>query len=345
MRTRPLGKSGIEASVVALGTWVMGGWMWGGMDEDQAVRALHVAIDMGLNLIDTAPIYGFGVSEEVVGRALAGRREKAVIATKCGMVTNVRDGRFMMRSTARGPSEFGHIPVMVHLSPASIRWEVEGSLQRLKTDRIDLYQTHWQEVSDAAGASPAINPTPIEDTMGELVRLKEQGKIRAIGVCNASSKDMARYASVGSLDSDQEKFSMLDRKIEQDQLPFTRAHDMAVLAYSPLVLGLLTGKAGPERQFEVGDQRRTHKRFTAENRAKVAAMLKDFEPIAQKHRCSLGQLAIAWTIAQPGVTHALVGARDEAQVRENAGGAMVELSPEDLTAMNAAIARHAPGIV
>ncbi|MBX3317094.1 MAG: aldo/keto reductase [Phycisphaeraceae bacterium] len=319
MRTRPLGQSGIDASVIALGTWAIGGWMWGGSDEMEAIRAIQSALERGINLIDTAPIYGFGHSEIVVGRALKGRRDMAVIATKCGMVCNTRAGELKMRSTASGPSEHGHIEVYIYNNPESIRREVEDSLKRLQTDRIDLYQTHWQE-----------GVTQIEDTMGELVRLRDEGKIRAIGVCNASTTQLERYRSVGRLDSDQEKYSMLDRKLEAEQLPWCERNGVAVLAYSPLALGLLTGTAGPEREYAEGDMRRTHRRFSVENRTRIQILLSRFRPIADAHGCSLGQLVIAWTLAQPGVTHGLVGARNEQQVSENARAADIRLTNHDM---------------
>ena len=337
MRTRPLGSSGIQASIVALGTWVMGGWMWGGNDDDDAVRAIHAAIDRGINFIVTAPIYGFGHSEQIVGRALAGRRDRAVIATKCGMVCNTREGRPMARSTALGPSETGHIEIYIFNGPESIRRECEDSLKRLQTDHIDLYQTHWQE-----------QQTNYEDTMAALLKLKDQGKVRAIGVCNATTAEMDRYRSArpaGGLDSDQEKYSMIDRRLDAEQLPYCRKHNIAVLAYSPLALGLLTGTVGPDREFGIGDMRRTHRRFTRENRAAIAAMLAHFNPIAQAHSCTMAQLVIAWTIHQPGVTHALVGARNETQVAENAAAAGIRLAPEELGRMNDAIAAALPGIV
>ncbi|MBX3405469.1 MAG: aldo/keto reductase [Phycisphaeraceae bacterium] len=338
MRTRPLGSSGIQASIVALGTWVMGGWMWGGNDDDDAVRAIHAAIDRGMNFIDTAPIYGFGHSEQIVGRALAAlgpaARSRAVIATKCGMVCNTREGRPMARSTALGPSETGHIEIFIFNGSESIRRECEDSLKRLQTDSIDLYQTHWQE-----------QQTPYEDTMAALLKLKDQGKVRAIGVCNATTAEMDRYRAAGSLDSDQEKYSMIDRKLDVEQLPYCREHNIAVLAYSPLALGLLTGKVGPEREFALGDMRRTHRRFTRENRAAVGALLEQLQPIAAAHSCTPAQLAIAWTVHQPGITHALVGARNEAQVAENAAAAAIALSSAEVAQMNTVIAAALPGIV
>ena len=335
MRTKPIGRSGIEASVVALGTWVMGGWMWGGADEDDSIGAIHAGLDAGINFLDTAPIYGFGHSEIVVGRALKGRRDAVVLATKVGMVPNAPGGRLEFRSTGLGPHEFGHIPVHIYNHPESIRAEVEMSLKRLQTDRIDLIQTHWQE-----------EQTPIEDTMGALMRLKEEGKVRAIGVCNATVEQMDRYRSVGPLDSDQEKYSMLDRKkMEGGQLEYCRTNDVAVLAYSPLALGLLTGKVGPERVFPEGDLRRTRDRFSVDNRRRVKEMLDSFASIAEKHDCTLGQLVIAWTTHQPGLTHALVGARTPEQAVENAKGGAIVLSDEDLATMRAGILGVGAGIV
>jgi len=324
MITRPLGASGIDASAIALGTWVMGGWMWGGASEEDSIRAVQAAIDEGITLLDTAPIYGFGHSELVVGRALKGRRDSVLIATKCGMVINAPGGRVMGRTTASSPHEHGHLEIKIWNHPESIRRECEMSLKRLGTDRIDLYQTHWQE-----------DETPIEDTMGELMRLREEGKIRAIGVCNASIEQMDRYRASGELVSDQEKYSMVQRMMEDDgRLSYNIEHDQAVLAYSPLALGLLTGKVRPDDTYPASDLRSRDKRFTRENREKVRSLLDAFEPVREKHGCTTAQLVIAWTIAQEGITHALVGARTEAQAIDNARAARIELDDEDLSRMN-----------
>ncbi len=327
MLTRPLGQSGIEASAVALGTWVMGGWMWGGADESDSIDAVHAAIDEGVSLIDTAPIYGFGHSEIVVGRAIADRRDRVVLATKVGMVANAPGGRHMFRSTAAGPDDNGHIPVSIYNHPDSVRQEVELSLRRMGTDRIDLIQTHWQE-----------EDTPLEDTMGALVRLKEEGKVRAIGVCNATAEQMERYRSVAPLDTDQEQFSMIDpAKSESGQNAYCERHGIAVLAYSPLALGLLTGRVGPEREFPEGDLRRGRDRFSVENRGRVKALLDSFADIAGAHGCTTAQLVIAWTVRQRGVTHALVGARTRAQAVENAAAGRVALTGSEVQAMDRAV--------
>ncbi len=329
MHKRPLGQSQVSASVVGLGAWAIGGWMWGGTDEGDSIDAIHASLDAGVTLIDTAPIYGFGLSEEVVGKAIRDRRDRVVLATKCSLVPDPSGGTLMFRSTAAGPSENGHIYVHANLTRASIRREIESSLRRLQTDYLDLYQTHRPDAS-----------TPICETMDALLELKGEGKIRAIGVSNVTSQQMEQYCQVGPLDSDQEKYSMLDRRIEQDQLPFCRQHNVALLAYSPLGQGLLTGKVGPERQFAATDLRARDPMFRVENRQRVQALLDQFRPVAEKHQLSLAQLAIAWTVAQPGVTHALCGARDRKQAEENAAAGRAELSAEDVETMNRAIAAY-----
>jgi len=319
MRTRPLGPSGIEASVVGLGAWAIGGWMWGGTDEKESVDAIHAALDAVVNLIDTAPIYGFGQSEEIVGKAIRKRRDDVVLATKCSMVCNPNVGTYKFHSNAGGPSPNGTIEIHIYLAPDSIRREVEGSLKRMRTDHIDLYQTHWQDET-----------TPIADTMGCLMELKQEGKIRAIGVCNASGAQMAEYCQAGQLDSDQELYSMLDRGIEEDQLPYCRENNIAVLGYSPLARGLLTGKMGPDREFATGDQRLANLRFAKGNRAKIAAKLEQIQPIADEHKVTIAQLVIAWTLQQPGLTHALCGARNVRQAEENAVAGDVVLTDEQV---------------
>lgn len=323
MRYLPIGTSDLHASVIGLGTWGIGGWMWGGVDQAEAVNAIHAAIDHGINLIDTAPIYGFGLSERIVGQAIHDRRDKVILATKCGMVTNTTQGDLKFRSDVTGPSEHGHIGIYIYLHPDSIRKEIEASLARCQTDYIDLYQTHWQD-----------STTEIEDTMETLVKLKEEGKIRAIGVCNASAEQMRSYEAVGQLDSDQEKYSMLDRDIEDDQLPHCRENHIGVLAYSPLAKGLLTGKIDPDHDFDDADQRSEDPRFSPANRRRVNEMLQQMRPIAQEHRISLPQLVIAWTAHQPGLTHVLCGSRTADHVKENARAGDVELTDSQLRQMD-----------
>jgi aryl-alcohol dehydrogenase-like predicted oxidoreductase len=321
MQYRTLGSSGIQASVVALGAWAIGGAQWGGTDEEQAIAAIRAGLDAGMNFIDTAPAYGLGRSEEIVGRALAGRREQAVIATKCGLEWHREAGVYWFETMGT--------KVYKYLGPDSIRYEVEQSLRRLQTDYLDLMQTHWQDET-----------TPIADTMEALLDLQQQGKIRAIGVSNATVEQIEEYRRHGEIASDQEPYSMLNRDIEATNLPYCRQHGLAVLAYSPLAQGLLTGKVGPEREFPEGDLRRNHPWFTRENRARVAAFLAEVQPIADGHGLTLAQLTIAWTIAQPGLTHALVGARNPEQARENAAAADVRLAESEIAAINEALRRH-----
>jgi aryl-alcohol dehydrogenase-like predicted oxidoreductase len=324
-----LGQSGIQASVVGLGAWAIGGWMWGGTSEKESIETIHAAIDAGTDLIDTAPIYGFGLSERIVGKAIKDRRDKVVLATKCAMVCDTGRGEHKFNSDVSGPAENGHIHIQVCLHPESIRQELEESLRRLQTDCIDLYQTHWQD-----------STTPIEDTMATLLDLKQEGKIRAIGVSNATSEHMDQYRALGPIDSDQEKFSMLDQEIREDQLPYCHQHGIAILAYSPLAQGLLTGKMGPDREFEEGDQRRNNARYSVENRRRVADMLQAFEPIAEKHGGTLAQAVIAWTFHQDGVTHVLCGARHVGQAQENAQAGLIELGAKDLQIMNHSVEEY-----
>jgi len=326
MRYRPLGQSGLQASTIAVGAWAIGGWMWGGQDEAESIRAIHAALDAGINLIDTAPVYGFGASERIIGRAIAGRREQVLIATKCGLRWDTDKGEPHFRSTEQAIDPSGQIVVRRYCAAASIVEEVERSLQRLGTDYIDLLQTHWQDPS-----------TPIEETAAAMLKLKEQGKIRAIGASNATPQQLEIYRQVSGIDTDQEKYSMLFRGAELSQLPYCREHGVAFLAYSPLANGLLTGKIGPERAFPPGDLRATRPLFSQENRRAIAAMLGSFHSVAESHRISLTQLVLAWTLGRPGVTHALVGVRNPKQAQENAAAADVNLSAEDLARIDAAV--------
>lgn len=324
MRYRTLGKSGIRASVIGLGTWVTGGGKVWGKDPDDAesIRAIQASIDAGVNLIDTAPAYGFGRSEEVVGKAIEGRRDKVVLATKCGLLfgeSETRgsffcpfDGRVLRRS----------------LRPDTIAEEVERSLRRLGVDAIDLYQTHW----------PSIDPdkTAIADTMACLMKLKDEGKIRAIGVSNVSLAELRENERAADVSSDQLRYSLLHRNPESDILPYCRKRGIATLTYMSLEQGLLTGKVGMDRKFEKDEWRGNEAWspwYKLENRARVLAMLDGWKPIAEKHACTLAQLVIAWTAAQPGATHVLCGARNVAQAVENAAAGALELDADDLAAM------------
>ncbi len=321
MFMRKLGSSGIDISAVGFGAWVTGGWMWGGADDRQSIAAIHAALDQGINLIDTAPIYGYGHSERIVGQAIRDRRERVVLATKCGMIWDREEGTFFFNADAQGATlRATDKKIYKNLRPASIRAEVERSLRNLQTDRIDLLQTHWQDPS-----------TPLADTVAELQRLKQEGKIRAIGVSNCTLDQLKAY---GPIDSDQEKYSMLDRELEENGiLQWCRESHVSVLAYSPLANGLLTGKLRPDRQYNPGDLRKASPRFRPENVERINGLLRQLQPIADRHGATIGQLVIAWTAAQPGMTCVLCGARDVQQAEENAGAGKIVLSAEEVRAM------------
>lgn len=314
MLYRSLGKSGMEASVVAFGAWAIGGVWWGGSDDDRAIAAIHAAIDAGINLIDTAPIYGFGRSEKVIGKAIAGRREKVLIASKCGMRWEGPEvGQFHGEATVPGADK--PVRIFRNLRPESIRTELEGSLRRLGTTYIDLYQTHWQDETSS-----------IAETMDCLLELRAEGKIRAIGVSNASIDDLGAYRRAGVVHADQERFSMLDRDSADANLAYCRDHELAFLAYSPLEHGLLTGKVNLERAFARGDFRREHEGFRPAQIERVQGLLNRLAPIARDCNLTLAQLVIRWTLQQPGLTHVLCGARDARQAGENALAGAVALS-------------------
>lgn len=321
MLTREIGRSGIAASAVGLGTWAIGGWMWGGTDEEAAIAAIQAAIDEGVTLIDTAPAYGMGRSEEIVGRAIKGRRDKVVLATKCGLVWHVQKGNYFFSQQDK--------PVHRHLGRESIRHEVEQSLRRLGTDHIDHYITHWQDPT-----------TPVSETMAALEELKAEGKIRSIGASNCSLAEISEYAAAGQLDAVQEEYSMVKRDLEREILPYCRSRSIAVLSYSSLALGLLSGKIGPGRTFSGDDLRKGNQRFSAANLAKVAELMDVVRPVAQDHRASAAQVVIAWTLAQPGITCALCGARNPDQARENAAAGRLRLSSAELAIIDAAARQY-----
>ncbi|WP_042777218.1 aldo/keto reductase [Sinorhizobium fredii] len=316
---REIGRSGVKASAVGLGTWAIGGWMWGGTDEAESMAAIHASLDAGVTLVDTAPAYGLGRSEEIVGKAIAGRRSKAVIATKCGLVWHTQKGNHFFDQDGR--------PVHRYLGRDSIIHEVEQSLRRLGTDYIDLYITHWQDAT-----------TPIEETIAALEDLKRTGKIRAIGASNVNRSELKQYIETGSLDAIQERFSMIDRGIEADLLPVTVANRVSTLSYSSLALGLLSGAIGPERVFSGDDQRKDNPRFSVANRRKARDFAETIRSVAERHGASIAQTVIAWTLKQPGVTFALCGARNPAQAIDNAQAGTLRLSGEDLAAIDAAVA-------
>lgn len=318
---REIGTSGISASAVGLGTWAIGGWMWGGTDEAKSIAAIQASIDEGISLIDTAPAYGQGLSEEIVGKAIRGRRDKVVLSTKCGLVWHTRKGNHFFN--------YDGAPVHRYLGADSIVHEVEQSLMRLGTDHIDHYITHWQDPT-----------TPIEETVAALETLRQQGKIRSIGASNLSSDDLAAYVATGKLDAIQEEFNMVKRGIEETLVPVCIRNKVSVLSYSSLALGLLSGKIGTEREFEGDDLRKDNPRFSTANRRKVALLMEAVEPVAGNHGATLAQIVIAWTLQQPGITFSLCGARNVEQARENAAAARIRLSPQEIQTISEAATRH-----
>ncbi|WP_425666693.1 aldo/keto reductase [Vibrio tubiashii] len=316
MQTREIGQSGIHASVIGLGTWAMGGWMWGGTDEKAAIEAIHASLDCGVSLIDTAPAYGLGVSEQLVGKAIKGKRDQVVLATKCGLVWHTDKGNHFFDENGK--------PVHRYLGADAIHYEVEQSLKRLQTDYLDLYITHWQDPT-----------TPVEETMDALLALKKAGKIRAIGISNANQAELAAYQQCGTVDAVQEKYNLIERQLEENLLPKTIATKVSCLSYSSLAMGLLSGKISPERSFTGDDQRITDPMFTVENRRWVQQFCQSIEPIARQKNISVAQLVIAATLQQPGITYALCGARNAAQAIENAAAGQVILTQEEVKFIDA----------
>lgn len=322
MKTRPLGKSGMNAAIVGVGTWVMGGGEVFGQDTDDAesIRTLQAAIDRGLNLIDTAPAYGWGRSERVVAQAIKGRREKVLVATKLGLWTEDDRGSFF--------AEFYGKTMRRSLRPDTMQIELERSLKNLGVDCIDLYQVHW----------PSVPPdyTPVSVTMETLLKFKQQGKIRSIGVCNVTAAELKEYCGSGEVATDQFRYSMVWRDAEKDILPYCAAQNIGTLTYMSLEQGLLTGKVTMATQFNPTDFRNNdywNPWFFPNNRRKVLDLLAGWQDLREKYQCSIAQLVIAWTAAQPGVTHVLCGMRNLKQLEDNARAGEIELAPADVARM------------
>lgn len=323
-----LGTTDISVSTIAFGAWAIGGWMWGGTEEKTSMAAINTALDAGINFIDTAPMYGFGRSEEIIGKAIKGKRNQFVLATKCGLRWDTKDwpegkGALQFYSDAETRVDdpvAAPYRVYRYLHPDSIREEVELSLRRLGTDYIDLLQTHWQDPT-----------TPLEDYVGAMHRLTEEGKIRAIGCCNATVDQIAAYQKVGPLDADQEKLSLLDRAVlENGVLDACQRGKTTFLAYSPLANGILTGKFTAGQKFGKGDFRAERERFRPENIKKVNERLARVRPIAEAYGLNLAQLAIAWTRAKYEKTSVLCGIRTPEQARENAQAGNVTIKVADI---------------
>lgn len=319
MELRTLGRSDLRVSPVIFGAWAVGGWMWGGTDEQESIAAIQASIDAGVNTIDTAAIYGMGASEELVARAIKGRREKLIIATKCGRVWWGEDGSQPFEST--DPSG-NNVTIRSNSRPEVLFKECEDSLRRLDVDCIDLYQIHWPDLT-----------FPIDEALRAMETLKQQGKIRAIGVSNFNVAQMRQAVEATQVDSLQPPYSIIRRAIEGGELPFCREHSVGVICYSPMERGLLTGAVGPDRVFPPGDHRATHRSFKPENRRRILSALEEVKPIADRHNASFAQIMIRWTIEQPGITAAIVGARNPAQAVHNAAAMNLKLEQAELAEM------------
>ena len=292
-----------------------------GCGEQDAVNAIRAAYNEGVTSIDTAPIYGQGTSEEIVGQAIEGiKRDKVQILTKYGMRWDLAKGDFAFKSQDND----GHpIDIYKYAGKESIIKECEDSLRRLKTDYIDLYQIHWPDTT-----------TPMSETFEAVERLIEQGKVRYAGVCNYDDHLLAEADQYISWVSDQIPFSMVNRETEKKTIPWCVQHGKSVLAYSPLERGLLTGKMTPNHKFAPGDHRAHHPFFTAESILRTNAFLEKIRPLAHEKGASLSQLVLRWTIDHPGITIALVGARNPEQAVSNAHATHIILKRDEMDFIN-----------
>jgi aryl-alcohol dehydrogenase-like predicted oxidoreductase len=312
MKTRRLGQSDLSITAMGFGAWAIGGggWEfgWGPQDDQRSITAIRMALEIGVNWIDTAAVYGLGHSEEIVARALEGVSPRPYVFTKCSMVWNER-------------REISH-----SLKAESIRRECEASLRRLKVDSIDLYQIHWPD--------PALE---IEEGWAALATLKKAGKVRNIGVSNFSVAQMQRAQAIAPITSLQPKYSLLHRDIEEEILPFAAREGIGILAYSPMASGLLTGAMTRERiaGLAADDWRRRSADFKEPQLSRNLRLVSLLSVIAKRHRCAPGEVAIAWVLRDPAVTGAIVGARGPEQVRALSRAADIRLGEEELAEIEA----------
>ncbi|WP_313512041.1 aldo/keto reductase [Sphingobacterium sp.] len=324
MEYRYIGDSEINASVITFGAWAAGGWMWGSTDRKEAIEAIVAAYEVGVTTIDTAPIYGQGTSEEIVGEALKDiPRDKTQILTKFGMRWDLAEGDFAFHSKKNNGED---IEIYKYAGKDSIIYECEQSLKRLGTDYIDLYQIHWPD-----------STTPLDETFEAVAQLIEQGKIRYAGVCNYNAQLMAEAEKTLPLVSNQIPFSMVNRAVEDETIPYCIKHNKAVLAYSPLERGLLTGKIHVGHQFQEGDHRAKHPHFQPDFIEKTNILLERIKPLADDKGVTLAQLVLRWTVERPGITIALAGARNAQQSVQNAKAMDFNLTQEELDFMNAVV--------
>lgn len=325
MVRRKLGNSDLAITPIGFGAWAIGGgdWVygWGPQDDQQSIEAIRRAVDLGMNWIDTAAVYGLGHSEEIVARALEGlpASRRPYVFTKCSMIWDEH-------------RNVGH-----SLEPASIRRELEGSLRRLRVDAIDLYQIHWPAV-------PPTEPAPLlEDAWRTLEELRQAGKVRYLGVSNFTVEHLTRVSAIAPVVSLQPPYSMLRRNIETEVLPYCAAHGIGVIAYSPMLSGMLTGKMTRERiaAFPADDWRRNNAEFKDPWLTRNLALVERLREIGARHGRSPGEVAVAWTLRLPSVTGAIVGARSAAQVDGIIGAMEFRLTEEELREIESSLAKRA----
>lgn len=324
--TRPLGSSGLQITKVGFGAWALGGggWSfgWGPQDDALSIAAMRHALELGVNWVDTAAVYGLGHSEEVVGRLLQElpTGQRPLVFTKCGLQWDANNPMQVARRV---------------LTPESIRRECEASLRRLRVERIDLYQFHWP---DATG-------TPIEDSWATMLKLREEGKIRAAGVSNFSVELLERCEAIRHVDSLQPPFSLINRAAGEELLPWCKSHNTGVICYSPMQSGILTDSFAAERVARLAsdDWRRRGPEFQEPNLSRNVALRDALRPIASRDGVSTSSIAVAWTLTWPGVSGAIVGARTAAQVDGWIQAASVKLTQDDLAEISEAIAQTKAG--
>ena len=318
MNYKKLDTTDLSISEITFGAWAAGGWMWGGTERKDAIDAMQTAYEHGITSFDTAPVYGQGESEEIMGEALKGiPRDKVQILTKYGMRWDLAKGVHAMGSRDNAGNK---IDIYKYSGKESVIKECEDSLRRLQTDYIDLYQIHWPDTT-----------TPVCETMEAVAKLIEQGKVRYAGVCNYNIALMEEAGKYIPIVSDQMPYSMVKRGIEQEVIPYCIENKKAILAYSPMERGLLTGKMKPGYTFGKGDHRSAVRFFKDENLKRTAAFLEKIKPMADEKKATLGQLVVRWTLEQPGITIALVGARNAMQAAENAKASDITLTENELT--------------
>ncbi|HYG19099.1 MAG TPA: aldo/keto reductase [Ohtaekwangia sp.] len=325
MKYKKLGNSSVKVTPIAFGAWAIGGWMWGGAEENAAIRAIRASYDLGITTIDTAPVYGFGKSEELVGRAMEGiPRDKYQVLTKFGMNWQTEQGDFFFDTHLNDGTP---VKMYKYAGPEKVKQECEDSLRRLKTDYIDLLQIHWPD-----------STTPISETMEAVGQLIKAGKVRAAGVCNYNAAQVEEALKTLKIVSNQVPFSMINRDIEREVIPQAVQNGLSIIPYSPLQRGLLTGKIKPGHRFNEGDTRSMSKFYSPENIQRTHDLLERIRPIAEAHQASLSQLVINWTTRQPAMDCVLVGARDEHQVKENVRSLDFTLTDDELRLINEAVA-------